>query len=198
MTHAALRGGWVLLLIGMLGASPAEATLVVQLDLPELIERAELIVEAEVTDLRSLKLEGTLFTRVRLRVYRELKGQAGDEIHILLPGGVDVEREVPVATLWAGQPRLDVARTYLLFLQRPDASEPYHTLVGFSQGRFEIRYDEEGQAFAVQDLRGLSRRGPEGDTPGRRTFQPLERVRAEIRRAVSASRSGESRGREVP
>lgn len=193
-----IRGGWLVLLIGMLGASPIEATLVVELDLPELTERAELIVQAEATDSESLRLEGTLFTLVRLQVYRELKGQAGDEVHVLLPGGVDVEREVPVATIWAGQPRLDVDRTYLLFLQRPDPSEPYHTLVGFSQGRFEIRYDEEGQAFAVQDLRGLSRRGPDGDTPGRRTLQPLDRIRAEIRRAVSAVDGDETARQEVP
>lgn len=181
-----------LLLVTVATALPAAATLVVKLDLAELTSEADLIVEARAEEATSVWIAGELFTVVQLRVHEVWKGHSPPKIEVLLPGGTDTQGPVPIAAVWAGQPRMSVDQEYVLFLST-DARDSYHHVVGFSQGLFAIRYDEEGEAVVVQDLRGLRRRGPTGDTPGRVTTTPSDPWETVVRSLVEDAQT-----REVP
>lgn len=173
-------------------ALPAAATLVVKLDLAELTTEADLIVEARAEEKTSVWIAGELFTLVQLRVHEIWKGRSPSEIQVLLPGGTDTQRSVPVAAVWAGQPSIALDQEYVLFLSG-DSPDGYYRVVGFSQGIFALRYDEQGEAVVVQDLRGLRRRGPTGDTPGTVTVTPIARLETVVRSWV-----GDSQTEEVP
>lgn len=170
--------------------SALSATLVVRLDLEDLTRDADLIVEARATEAHSAWLGGELFTLVTVQVSNVLKGETGDQLIVVLPGGTDTTRDVPVASIWAGQPELSLDRDYLLFLHPIDLDRTYHTLVGFSQGRFEIGRDAQGLTLAIQDLRGVSRRGADGDTPGTLAAQPLAELEHSIQSWVAADQGG--------
>lgn len=174
-----------LLLVSIATAIPAAATIVVKLDLAELTRQAALIVEARAIEAHGLSQDGELFTLVALEVQRTFKGTPAEEIQVLLPGGLDLDGPVPIASIWVGQPLMTEGSEYILFLHDSD-EDGYHTLVGFSQGQLEIRYDETGQALVAQDLRGLRHPGTESDL-GRFSVASLATVESEIRRHLARS-----------
>lgn len=157
------------------------ATTVIRLDLPELVRQADVIVEGQATETRTLWLEGELYTLVTLEVEWALKGSLQAPTQVLLPGGVDLDRDVPVASVWPGGPRIRPGEEVLLFLRHPAPDRSFHTLVGFSQGKVTIRRDASGIGSATMDNRGLERLGPEGRrVPGGVRHRPLAELEGEI------------------
>lgn len=145
----------------------AEATTFARIQIYELASHAELIVEATAREKQSLWLEGTLFTRVSLDVQRSLKGHAPSTVQVLLPGGIDLDRSVPLQVRWPGAPEIAPEETVLLFLRRilaesqgakrpPQAGDPpgaspatYYSILGFSQGKLTIHQTPSGNRVVL-------------------------------------------------
>lgn len=162
------------------GLSNLEATTFDRLAISELATRSDVIVEAKAREGRSLWMDGTLYTRVTLDVDYVLKGTPQTSMVVLLPGGRDPDRAIPIAVQWPGAPRLEAGEEALLFLHRTKAAgglgDPYYSIVGFSQGKLSISRTEEGAAV-VETAGGVTARGP-----GR----SLTSVEDEVRRALRA------------
>ena len=109
---------------------------------------------------------------------------------ILLPGGIDAQRAVPVATVWPGQPSISVGERVLLFLRRTEETEESYAILGFSQGLFTLATGAGGGEVALRDLRGLSLAGADGISRGGRERLPLVSLRAEIERLLTARAGG--------
>jgi hypothetical protein len=128
-------------------------------------------------------IDGTLYTAVDLDVLQVLKGHPPHRTILLLPGGVDLDREIPIAVRWPGAPELGTGEKALLFLNRssdpPEAGDPYYSIFGFFRGKLSIRND--GEDLVVAD--------PSNASGGTR---PLTAVEAEIRRTL-AMRDEETR-----
>ena len=72
----------------MLTCAAAQAATVERLALPELTGRAERIVTGTCLAVEATAVDGQPQTRFRFRIDQTLKGQAGTEAELLLPGGV--------------------------------------------------------------------------------------------------------------
>lgn len=155
-----------LLLVPVLLALSATvaATLVVRLDLPGLVARAERIVIGRVVDVRTVADAGGLpATRVTLAVHRALKGLEGvPTTSFLLHGGELAGRGLYVA----GMPRLKEGEQVLLFLGATTA-RGITLPVGLGQGVWRERRDpHNGRPRLVPDLAGLHLVEPSGRAVG--------------------------------
>ena len=146
----------LVLAAAVLLAQPAAATTALKLSDAELVAGADLIVTGEVLSTESTWLDGTLVTVASVRVDDSLKGDAGSTLTLVLPGGVDLAREIPVAMTYAGAPSVVPGEQVFLFVQEmPEAAGTYFVM-GFSQGLFTI--SPAGNGEMEQNLSGLSLR----------------------------------------
>lgn len=134
-------------------AAPAAASVVLRMDLPDLSQRADLIVQARCVSVAVERgARGLPVTRVRLAVDRSWRGaEAGQVLEFTLPGGsLDGRRLV-----LPGLPRFAAGEELVLFLSRP--SRDGHRLpVGLGQGRFLVSRDPvSGAASLSRSLRGV-------------------------------------------
>jgi hypothetical protein len=154
-------------------AAAAEASTLGRVGLDYLVAENETIVVGEAVAARSYWNPARTFilTDVQVSVSQTLKGQAGDEITVTLPGGkVDELTSVVV-----GGAELVPGRTYVLFLDRVNLAGAMSVLMvhdhgqgafdvemagselrAFSQGRrHELLADADGQAEPVGGAEGL-------------------------------------------
>ncbi len=145
----------VLLTIAALGVT-ATATTVRLASIPQLGQRASLIIEGTVID-RQAVFVGVgpgVFTDHRVKLHTPYKGQSGEVITVRVPGGKTAQREVQIE----GMPQLEPNTHVLLFLEElPSKAFPdggvYHLPVGLEQGHRVV--DESGQQ-AVWKRSGMS------------------------------------------
>ena len=87
-----------------------------------------------------------LVTLVTIAVDETVKGDGAATVTVALPGGVDANRQFPIAMTYPGAPRIAPDEEVLLFLVRADdeVAQSY-SVTGFSQGKFAV---ESGAATA--------------------------------------------------
>lgn len=137
--------GALLLAVG----AGASATTLKPVTEDALTDSAQAIVIGTVADSRSEWIGRTLVTRVTVDVAETLKGPARPRIEVLLPGGIDATRAVPVAVRYPGAPTLAQGESVVLFLDSTALKPQAHVIVGFSQGKYTLSTDADG-ATTVQ------------------------------------------------
>lgn len=143
---------------------PLAAATVIQMNLAEMVDRADRIFRGTVLDVR----EGTVSVgggelptvTYRIRVdesfkgtYQEVKGVRIAELKMV--GKLKSSATSPVRrfSVLSDLPKLDVGRDYLL-LTTPRSAIGLSTMVGLGQGRFELQ-GKAGQEVAVNDNKNL-------------------------------------------
>jgi hypothetical protein len=122
----------VLALLALLaGGVVLDATVVVPMDLRELVSRAAVIVYGRVTEVRSVVLDERTESVVTLGAPFFLKGSGGREVQFRLPGG----RIGRYRTVVLGTPDLQHGDEVVVFLA--DVA-PIGVLLGFSQGVLRV------------------------------------------------------------
>lgn len=117
-------------------APTAEATVIVDLDLEEMVDRADVIIHGRV--LRSgsrLEAEGRRlvpFTIVELEVFDWLKGEGGESIHLRETGGEHPNGRSEIV----GAPRYVPGEEVVLFLRH---EPPYYRTLSLSLGKLVVR-----------------------------------------------------------
>lgn len=155
----------------------AAASVFEALELDDLIDRADLIVEARVAkrNYRSVPRSGAiqLETHIELEVRRVHHGEAGERLSFRLPGGKGGGRE----QLYLGVPELEPREEILAFFTIERGSPK---LLGWVQGVYRITRDASGTASARRDGHGalIDRRGR--FTRPDRDAIPLEELRGAI------------------
>ncbi len=184
-------------------ATDARASVVVELDLPGLVQNAERVVVGRVATAVAEQTDGRIITRARVVVSETLKGATATEIVVVSPGG-----EVGALGQWVpGAPRLAAGDEVLLFLEpRPlvatrnaplptvTRAAPEFQVVGLAQGLYRVTLDPTMRAkVAAPELAGLSlvRPRPDGSLPSpapapRVAPVPLDTLRARIRAALGS------------
>ena len=141
--HVRNRLGMAIGLTLLLGGT-TWATQLVPLSEAELAQRSSLIVIGQCTEVRSAWMGRRLMTLATVAVRETLKGEPHAQVTVVIPGGIDAQRPVPVAAVVAGAPQLSPAEEVVLFLSaRPDEPDRY-TVTGWEQGKFSILKDEQG------------------------------------------------------
>lgn len=140
------------LLAALLVASPADASIVQGLELPELVRHADRIVLGRVLFSESFQRpDGQLGTWHRIGVEREIRGRAPDEREVIVEtlGGQigDVGMRVE------GEPSFTVGERVLVFIRD---GGPYTAFrpVGMGQGVMRVR-GERGVETVTQNREGL-------------------------------------------
>ncbi len=132
------------------------ATTVQHFSTAELTLGAQVIVEGECLDSQPIWIGGTLVTAVRFQVSARLKGDPPNLISVVLPGGIDLDREVPVQVTYPGIPTMSPRQEMLLFLVPYTAMADSYTVLGMAQGKYSISPDSLGSKQAQSDATGLT------------------------------------------
>jgi hypothetical protein len=135
-------------------------------------------------DARSQWVDQRLVTLARISVREVLKGENTTEITVVLPGGVDANRKFPVAMTYPGAPRITPDENVFLFLTQDDEVGGGYTITGFSQGKFSIVKDENGEEVVSRDLTHTALKGKTGTRRGTVSKTSLSGLREQVMRQL--------------
>jgi hypothetical protein len=158
-----------------------DTTLAVALSLDDMVNQSDVIAIGSCTDTRSVWVEQSLVTLVTISVAESLKGNNPSTLSVALPGGVDTNRKFPVAMTYPGAPQIRPGEDVFLFLSSESDVAGSYTVAGFSQGKFSIVKDEDGEPMVSRDLRQTSLKGNNGIRRGQSNLLPLATFKAQVK-----------------
>jgi hypothetical protein len=175
------------LLAAALVAPSAWATTAVERTEGELIQEAQVIVTGRCIKLQPTWIERDLVTLATIEVSEVLKGNPGATIEVVLPGGIDTNRPVPVAMTFPAAPEIFMAENVLLFLIAEDRVVNGFAVAGFSQGKLTVVEDAQGKSIATQNLSSLNLQNKQGGiTRGTTKAISLDALRHKIKESNHA------------
>lgn len=174
----------VFLLAVLLLCPPASATSMLKVDLPELAQSAEVIVHGTVRRMESRwSGDGRLIvTDVEIQVTESLKGQAGNTLLVIQPGGSVGDIGQKVSGLASFAPNEEV----VVFLRRRGPGS--YQVTAMAQGKYKVMRTEGGtRALAVPESTSelhLLDATTHAPTESSRRELPLAELKAAIRTAL--------------
>jgi hypothetical protein len=139
-----------------------DTTLALALSLDDMVDQSDVIAIGNVLDTKSVWVDGTLVTLATVSVSETLKGAESVSLTVVLPGGIDANRQIPVAVSYPGAPRLTPGENAFLFLNSDVDYGLGYNVAGFAQGKFSIVNDEEGEPVVSRDLTRMTLQGNNG------------------------------------
>jgi hypothetical protein len=165
---------------------PAAATTALERTEAGMIREAAVIVTGRCTNLRSQWAGRILVTVATISVSEVFKGRSGTEMTVILPGGVDLDRRIPIAMTVPAAPEILKQEDVLLFLNPEDLVAGSYSIVGFSQGKLTVVDGPGGEKVATQDLSALSLQGRDGSLRrGSAKTIPLASLHRKVREALA-------------
>jgi hypothetical protein len=159
---------------------PSETSLAIDLSVEEMVNQSDLILIGQCTDVRSQWIDRNLVTLATVSAREILKGDGSSSVTVVLPGGVDANRKIPIAMTYPGAPRITPSEDVFLFLTQDDEFTGGYGIVGFAQGKFSIVKDEDGQEVVSRDLTRVALRGKAGVRRGTVNTTSLSSLKAQI------------------
>lgn len=145
---AALKRLPGLVALALMFPATVTATTMVELSAEQLTARASDIVHGTCTEVRSVWVGRSLVTLATISVADTLKGGPSREMTLVIPGGIDANRPVPVAVTWPGAPTVMPNDEVLLFLEQSTPVKDGYRIVGYSQGKYSVVRDALGRTLA--------------------------------------------------
>ena len=145
--------------------------------------QSQLIITGRCVDTTSTWIENgrVLVTLATVAVDEAIKGTPGSTVTVVLPGGVDTNRRIPVAMTYAGAPTITPQEDVFLFLATEERVANGYGVMGFAEGKLSVIEDETGQKLVSRDLTKVrGQRGP-GVVRGNRQFVPLSEFKEKVR-----------------
>lgn len=172
-------------LLCLLSATSARATVYVATDFPTLVAEARAIVVGRVVALESRWTDGRhgIETLVTVEVEQSLKGDPGTSVTLRTPGG----QMGPYLSIMPGAPRFNEGDEVVLFLTGDGPALPH--VLGLAQGVFRIAVDAAGRRVVVPEMLAAASLTPTPVVRGdlARRPAPLDRFAAEVK-ALQAPR----------
>ena len=162
-----------------LGAT--DTTLALALSIGDMTDQADVIAIGNCIETRSMWVDRSLVTLVTVAVGESLKGVPGDTLTVVVPGGVDANRKIPVAMTYPGAPRLTPGENVFLFLNTDSEVGGGYNITGFAQGKFSIVEGNDGQPAVARDLTQVSLKDDNGVRRGSLALTPLSNLKAEVK-----------------
>jgi hypothetical protein len=173
------------LLVAALVPTGLWATTAVEMSTDDMAHAASLIVSGRVTNVQSTWVDRDLVTLATISVSEVLKGQAGSEITVVIPGGVDMNRPIPIAVSVPAAPQFSDNESTLLFLVGEDQVQNSYAVVGFSQGKFTLE-EVAADKMARQDTSDLNLQRSSGTiVRGGAKAVPYEQLKKQILRTLA-------------
>lgn len=163
-TNSAVVGALACLLV----PAALSATTMQELSLRAMVQQADVIVAGTCERVESRWVDRALVTLATISVSETLKGGGRPELTLVMPGGMDLNRPIPIAVTIPGAPVLMPGQGLVLLLQPSAEVAGGFWAVGFSQGVLQVVRDSAGGSFVL-------RRGAGGTAAA-----PLSELRSEI------------------
>jgi hypothetical protein len=158
-----------------------DTTLAVALSLEDMVTQSDVIAIGNCVSTQSVWVDRSLVTLATVSVTETLKGGGSESLTVVLPGGVDASRKIPVAMTYAGAPRITPGEDVFLFLTADTDFGSGYNVAGFSQGKFSIVNDEDGEPMVSRDLTKTSLQGNNGVRRGQSNVTPLSSFKEQVR-----------------
>ncbi len=158
-----------------------DTTLAVALSIEDMTNQSDVIAIGNCVETKSVWVDRTLVTLATVSVTESLKGNETADLTVTLPGGVDANRAIPIAMTYPGAPRMTPGEDVLLFLTASGEVAGSYSVAGFSQGKFSIVKDEDGEQMVSRDLTKTMLRGENGVRRGATNMIPLANLKAQVR-----------------
>lgn len=160
----------------------SDTSLANALSIGDMVSQSDLIGIGNCVDIRSMWVDRSLVTLATVSLSETLKGSESGNITVVLPGGVDANRKIPVAMSYPGAPRITPGEDVFLFLTANSDAPGGYIVAGFSQGKFSIVRDEEGEQLVSRDLTKTMLQGSNGVRRGSVNKTLLTSLKAEVKR----------------
>lgn len=159
----------------------SDTTLALALSLEDMVNQSDVIAIGNCLDTRSVWIDRSLVTLATVSVSESLKGQPGETLTVVLPGGIDVNRKVPIAMTYPGAPRLTPGEDVFLFLNSESEVANGYNIAGFAQGKFSIVQDQDGEPKVTRDLTKMSLQGDNGVRRGGSNMTTLKSLKEQVK-----------------
>jgi hypothetical protein len=170
-----------IVLLSLFIGTTVYATTAVALSNRALAENATVIATGRCTAIRTVWEGRVLVTLATIAVTDVLKGEPGETLTVALPGGVDANRKFPISMVYPGAPQIGVGEDVFVFLRQDEGLSTGLTVLGFSQGKFSIVDDEQGQKVVSRNLSTIMLQTPAGTRRGAATKVRLDEFKNEVR-----------------
>jgi hypothetical protein len=147
----------------------------------DMVHKSDLIAIGTCVGTKSVWVGRSLMTLATVSVGETIKGTEQNQIAVALPGGIDANRDVPIAMNYAGAPRITPGEDVLLFLRAGGPVSGTYSIAGLSQGKFSIVKDEDGRQMVTRDLTKMMLRSNNGIHRGLNNMTSLSSLKAEIK-----------------
>lgn len=173
-------------------APDVQAGTAVRMDIPALVQNAQLIIEARVLSTKALESSGRIETEYLLFVEHTFEGEDHSLRTIRMPGGTLPDGRGMVLV---GMPGLTAGETALLFLSERGETG-IRVPVGLAQGKYGVTYTDTGEKLLMRSIAGLSLVNEAGqEVPGTgREVRTYASVVAQLEAALTAKHAAEVRG----
>lgn len=158
-----------------------DTSLAMALSVQDMVSQSDVIAIGNCVETKSVWVDRSLVTLATVSVTENLKGNESSNITVALPGGVDANRKIPIAMTYPGAPQMTPGENVFLFLTASGEVPGGYTVAGFSQGKFSIVTDENGEQVVSRDLRNTTLKTNNGINRGSSNSIPLARLKDEVR-----------------
>ncbi len=158
-----------------------DTSLAMALSVQDMVNQSDVIAIGSCVETKSVWIDRSLVTLATVSISESLKGNESSNITVALPGGVDANRKIPVAMTYPGAPQMTPGENVFLFLTASGEVPGSYTVSGFSQGKFSIITDENGERVVSRDLRQTSLKSNNGVQRGSNSSLPLDRLKDQVR-----------------
>ena len=151
-----------------------------RVSIEKLTDQSELIAIGKCIATKTSWVDRSIVTLATIEVSEVVKGDPVSTVTVVLPGGIDVNRKVPVAMTYPGAPQITPDENVFLFLTNDDQFADGYTVAGYSQGKLSIITDAQGRKSVSRDLTKVTLPSGPGSTSGTTSLTPLEQFKAEV------------------
>ncbi len=158
-----------------------DTTLAVALSVQDMVNQSDVIAIGNCVDTKSVWVDRTLVTLATFSISESLKGSETSTITVELPGGIDANRKIPIAMTYPGAPSLTPGEDAFLFLTATGEVGGSYNVAGFSQGKFSIVTDEDGEQMVSRNLTKTALKSNNGVRRGGSDLIPLANLKEQVR-----------------
>ncbi len=169
----------------LLAVPVAHATTAIEMSENDLIQQASDIVVGKCIGVQSQWIDRDLVTLATIEVTESLKGAGSSQITVVIPGGIDANRRIPVIMSFPGAPEIRSQEDVVLFLTPEPRVSNGFAILGFSQGKYSISQSPQGLKVAQQNLSQLTLQGRAGLRSGEAKSIVLDDLRLRVQRALA-------------
>jgi len=148
----------------------------------ELVQRSQVIATGRCIETHTSWVGRMLFTFATIQVSETLKGQPAQTLTVATPGGVDMNRRIPVGMRVPGAPEFRAQEEVFVFLN-PATNAPGFAVTGLNSGKFSIVDDGQGNKIVSEG--SVVAHGVVDARIGTKHSLKLEELKEKVRRQLA-------------